>query len=186
MSANKYMKKLAVIGLVFTLCLAAIGVGYAGWFQTLYIEGTTNTGEVDICFVADPAPITSDNEEPYIGGVPDVGTITVSLEDGPDGDGDMSVMVVGLEHGYYCYEGYIEFDVKNNGTVPIKVTSIDITVPLNGELDVTLLGLAEGFGLNPGQSHTCYLTAHVLTNVQGNYNFSIAIQVANWNEEVGP
>ena len=185
MSANKYIKKITVISLVLTLCLAVIGVGYAGWFGNLYIEGTTNTGEVDIEFVADTVE-TSDNEQPYVpNGPPDVATVSASLLDGADGDGDMSVMSVSLEHGYYCYVGMINFDVRNNGTVPIKVTSINVTEPLYGEVDVLLSGISVGNGLNPGQSISCVLMAHVTTNVHGNYNFSVAIDVANWNEEGG-
>jgi hypothetical protein len=82
--------------------------------------------------------------------------------------------------------GVVEFYVRNNGTVPIRVTDINITEPLNGEVDVLLSGIAVDTPLNPGQSVYCTLMAHVTTNVHGSYNFAVDIEVANWNEEVAP
>ena len=41
------MKKLLVITLVSVMALAALGAGYALWFDTLSITGTVQTGGVD-------------------------------------------------------------------------------------------------------------------------------------------
>jgi hypothetical protein len=42
------MKKMTVVALVLVLCLAALGVGYANWTDEIVIEGTADTGSVDI------------------------------------------------------------------------------------------------------------------------------------------
>ena len=42
------MKKLGLISLALVLALGALGVGYAAWTDTITIEGTVNTGSVDI------------------------------------------------------------------------------------------------------------------------------------------
>jgi hypothetical protein len=42
------MKKIGLLALVLVFALGALGVGYAHWSQTLYIDGTVNTGEVKV------------------------------------------------------------------------------------------------------------------------------------------
>ena len=46
------MKKIGIICLAVLLALGALGVGYAKWFDTLNIQGTVETGELDWEFVA--------------------------------------------------------------------------------------------------------------------------------------
>jgi len=42
------MKKIGLLALALVLALGALGVGYAAWTDTVTIEGTVNTGTVDI------------------------------------------------------------------------------------------------------------------------------------------
>jgi len=42
------MKKLSIIALVLVICLAAVGVGYASWTDTITIDGDVQTGSVDL------------------------------------------------------------------------------------------------------------------------------------------
>lgn len=42
------MKKIGLLSLALVLALGALGVGYAHWTDTIYIEGTVCTGSVDI------------------------------------------------------------------------------------------------------------------------------------------
>jgi hypothetical protein len=42
------MKKIGLLSLALVLALGALGVGYAHWTDTICIEGTVNTGSVDI------------------------------------------------------------------------------------------------------------------------------------------
>jgi len=42
------MKKIGLLCLALVLALGALGVGYAAWTDTITIEGTVNTGSVDI------------------------------------------------------------------------------------------------------------------------------------------
>jgi len=168
--------KIGVICLVLMLCLAAIGVGYGHWSQTLNIDGTVDTGELDIEFLN---CVTGDNET---GG--DVGEMSV-LEVDTDGDLDIDKLIVTLDYGYFCYEGYVIFDVHNNGSVPEEVVAVTITEPIGGEVDVSLSGIAVGSQLSPGQSVPCVLSAHVTSNVSGTYSFSVVIEAWNWNQAGG-
>jgi len=42
------MKKIGLLALAIVLALGALGVGYAAWTDTIFINGTVNTGNVDI------------------------------------------------------------------------------------------------------------------------------------------
>ena len=42
------MKKIGLLCLVLVFALGSLGIGYAAWTDTLYIDGTVNTGDVDI------------------------------------------------------------------------------------------------------------------------------------------
>jgi hypothetical protein len=42
------MKKIGLLCLALVLALGALGVGYAAWIDTITIQGTVNTGSVDI------------------------------------------------------------------------------------------------------------------------------------------
>jgi hypothetical protein len=42
------MKKIGLFCLALVLALGALGVGYASWTDTIFIDGTVNTGSVDI------------------------------------------------------------------------------------------------------------------------------------------
>jgi len=42
------MKKIGLLALALVLALGALGVGYAAWTDTVTIEGTVNTGTVDL------------------------------------------------------------------------------------------------------------------------------------------
>ena len=46
------MKKIGLLCLVLIFALGSLGIGYAAWTDTLYIEGTVNTGDVDLEIVA--------------------------------------------------------------------------------------------------------------------------------------
>ena len=42
------MKKIGLLALALILALGALGVGYAAWTDTIYIEGTVTTGSLDL------------------------------------------------------------------------------------------------------------------------------------------
>lgn len=190
MIRKRYVGKISLICLVLTLCLAAIGVGYGGWTDNLSIDGTVETGEVDVEFLNETF---QDSEEPHVAGKPDIGITTVTLND-TDGDGDFDEMKVDQVHGYYCYTSYVWFQVHNNGSVPVKVVACDITEPIddNGTpldetddvtlVEVALSGIAVGQQIEPDETVYCFLSAHVATNTSGNYSFSVDIEVWNYNE----
>jgi hypothetical protein len=116
------------IFIILVIALAALGVGYALWSETLSISGTVSTGEVDVEFS------THNKEEcvdingtltcPEPPEKADVADCTVEWL-GPDGDsnGDdgfdqLVVTVTGMYPSYHCI---VSFDVTSTGSVPVHV-----------------------------------------------------------------
>ena len=42
------MRKIGILALALVMAIGALGVGYAAWTDTIYINGTVNTGSVDL------------------------------------------------------------------------------------------------------------------------------------------
>ena len=142
---------MATICLVLTLCLAAIGVGYGHWTNTLDIQGTAQTGEMDVGFLN---AVATDNEDPG----EDTALTNVTLID------------------------WDNFEVHNHGSVPVKVTKVDLQPPVGGEVDIGVFGIKVGDIIDAGDHLDCILTAHIATNASGEADFWVFIDFENWVE----
>jgi len=124
------MKKIGLLCLAIVLALGALGVGYAAWTDTIYIDGTVTTGVAKIC-IDETKPITQldtglDHHavttcEPFSidyagqGDDPkDVGNTTVTRL-------DCDTLEVIVNNAYPCYYNHIDFWVVNRGTIPLKI-----------------------------------------------------------------
>jgi hypothetical protein len=112
------MKKIILICLGLVLALGSMGVGYALWSDSLYLEGTINTGEVDVCLVS----IASDDVGIDLGYTKDVGVTTVGITDCYNG-------WVTVDNAYPSYENFVHFTTEITGTVPVILEDIIITNP---------------------------------------------------------
>ena len=134
------MKKIGVICLALVLALGSLGVGYALWSDTLFLEGTVETGEVDWEFesfsILDPfddnSTIGDWNIDPGFSGAAyqtskSVGWITGVLVDGLDGDGDNSTLNLTFHNMYPCYYNSINLYPICTGNVPIHFTKATIS-----------------------------------------------------------
>jgi hypothetical protein len=153
-------KKIGLLCLALVFALGALGVGYAMWSDTLYIDGTVYTGDVDVEFssqmpndsggaVADLS--TGDPAEPGTWTYPDIdnpSTWTWSGAVQPETDPDYpeykevasidcnidqatSTLTVTIDHGYPSYFGGVGFTIDNLGTVPVKILSMKL-ITVNG------------------------------------------------------
>lgn len=212
-ASENSMKKIGVICLAVLLALGALGLGYAKWFDTLNIQGTVETGELDWEFVANSfnqkdigldwtgdlltSPVLTQLDK-------DVGSTTGALCD-TDDDGDFDLLTVTIDNAYPCYANDIHFWVHCNGTVPLIIERVII----NGQIEITkdpspvaLLDLdGDGaddveilWGDNIGtQLHFCEsveisFLVHVLqpTPENSTLRFNVAIEAVQWNESIHP
>ena len=95
------MKKFGLLLLALVLALGTLGVGYAMWYEDLYIDGTVYTGEVyaywDLCGCFD----IEDK---------DVGTIDCQID-----ASDPRILTITVNNGYPCYFGDCEVEYAETG-----------------------------------------------------------------------
>ncbi len=222
------MKKIGLLCLALVLALGTMGVGYSMWYQTVYINGQVNTGNVcvqwanasnlDPC----PCPATSPGMSYYTGSLdPNFNVAAITGDPGGwpyapagnypyyitdknvactsvDGIGTKTLTVT-IYNGYPLYYNDLEVHFINCGTIPVKLTNIQIT-PLNftnadSPWDPTNGGqvwvsVTDGIGtqLEPNDQKAASLifvvqesAAQGLTGTSA-YQFTITWTVTQWNE----
>lgn len=120
------MKKVKIYALALVLVLSCLGVSYAAWSDELVVEGSVETGDIDVYFsdfdvVYDADANTKDDEE----------VATVSLVSVCEDDKELKFEI---DNAYPQFMANIEFEVHNQGSIPVKLQSVDIDAP--GELEV--------------------------------------------------
>jgi hypothetical protein len=101
-------------------------------------------------------------------------------------------MKITISNGYPGYKCEVEFEVKNTGSIPVKLYFFDqdgnrLTLPATFTLDnavtCTLDG-EDGAQVHPGESETYTLSCRVKQSAEENaqYTTQIYIQARQWNE----
>jgi hypothetical protein len=166
------MKRIGLIFLAMVLALGALGVGYAAWAKTLDIKGTIATGDSSAIF----------SEQNYDNGF-DYANITIAPD--PNNSKILKVTVTNAYPGAIFTD--VPFTIQNDGTVPIKVTSVDLTDNPNsvlatysstspaGFVDVNAYGYGTfSFSLN---------TDYNIIDSASNYTFELTL---NYTFAAGP
>lgn len=123
-------KKLMIAPALLLFALLTTSIAYGLWFQTLYVSGTVNTGELDWCFTlgltsdgtgaADlNAPDMPDEVIIPAPGDKDVGRTIISLV-------DCHTINVTLNNTYPCYFTMVSVYMENTGTIPIIIRDVSI------------------------------------------------------------
>jgi hypothetical protein len=145
----KGTKKVAILFLALTVALGAMGAGFAHWSQTLYINGTVETGTFLVGFedqyTDDPPAVDGTPGVIIPQNSPDDGTIDPGYDKNVaacdcellfykgDHDGvDLFEKVhVTVLNGYPCYTNILTVTIGNGGTIPANVGDASVTV-ING------------------------------------------------------
>jgi len=165
------MKKIGLICLALVLALGALGVGFAMWDKTLYIDGTVNTGEVNAIFTT-----ASCTEDPEVEGK-DVGSCSLT------GIGEQTLNIT-VTNGYPCYGVTVNFTIDNVGTIPVKIQSFKVTNPDPTAVTVTWVSPAIGTQIEPQGDVPGSIYIHVEQEADelATYTFSAKILLVQWNE----
>ncbi|RLI26052.1 hypothetical protein DRO58_05860 [Candidatus Bathyarchaeota archaeon] len=172
--------------------LSVLGVAYAHWSETLTINGTVDTGKLEL----ELSCTCSDNDDAE----KDVAEITCTvtdLEDEPDS------VTITITNAYPCYTVYITFDVENVGTVPAVLKELyfdDTAVTLQPDMGPVIENYLEGeipglevvsitwsgdpFGqIEPGHSAVVSLELHFGEDTveDATYEFTITFVYENWS-----
>ena len=159
------MKKIGLLSLALVLALGALGVGYAAWTDTITIEGTVNTGSVDLQVVElsstliykvpdAPGEIVvvkqKENLRDLGGGIgwhivnvppiPDNGILVAQAKTTSPEDDEI---VITVDNAFPCQDLTADFLIHYVGSVPAKVdvelTGCEDLTPDNGINDCDVL-----------------------------------------------
>jgi hypothetical protein len=198
------MKKsnLPIAGLiiVISLLLISTGVAYGLWSKTLDLNGTVNTGSINVhwdgCYCADNGIDPFPNPWPYPYPKPDpkdVGETICEVD-----SQDPTLMHMTVNNGYPSYFTDCEYHFENLGSLPVKIIGYK-TYPNNftlasangaedGELWVKYY---DGVGSvmdpcpdddNCEQSGSVMLHVEQPAQMNSTYTFDVKICLAQWNE----
>jgi len=209
------MKKLTTTAIATLAVLIAVGVAFALWADVLKIHIEVNTGNVDVQFgsyskkeyVGFPSKVPINGKWSFVqeGSNPeakDVGQCTVTLQDiedeeqnsglgTPAGNSDLD-LVITIENGYPGYKCEVTFEVKNTGTIPVKLYFYDeggnrltlpATITIEDAVTCTLDG-EDGAQVHSDESETYTLSCVVQQSASedAQYSTQIYIQARQWNE----
>jgi len=199
----------SIMGIFLALVmLASMSVALAMWSETLRINVTVNTGEVDVEWSNfwDNDTVEKPEARPPL----DVTQVYVEAEDW-DTEGDTIKLNVTIVNAYPCYNVSIYGNVSNIGTIPVKLLSATIKYTINAEeqsvslppdtwvdldldndskadinvfLEISNDADCDGIQIDPGSFDVYELTIHVKQNATEltTYFFEIEMVFAQWNE----
>jgi len=176
---------------LIAVLVASFSIAYAMWSETLKINVSAQTGEVDVAWIdwscndngADPQipNSTFNNTEGK-----DVAKCYVEPEVYDD-EGDVVKLNVTIVNAYPGYHAVITAVVKNVGTIPVKLYNYTIGSYDTDALSV-YLGIPEDTQIHANETKEYTLTIDVLQNATENssYSFEVVLVFAQWNEVTGP
>ena len=203
------MKQLTVIATA--LLLTTVAISFALWADVLKIQLVAYTGNVDVQFGSYSATeyvgfpdgnggwsFVEEGSDPE---AKDVGQCTVTLQEVENeeshnpssaGNNDLDLNIT-ITNGYPGYNCTVTFEVKNTGTIPVKLyffdedgnrlTPLPATFTLDSGVTCTLSG-EDGAQVHPDKSETYTLSCVVQQSASENtqYMTQIYIQARQWNE----
>ncbi len=148
------MRRIGLLTMALVLALGSLGVAYAAWTDEITIEGTVNTGSVELNVVDySGSAIYKDLEtdemvswhgwmgdDPY---ADDANYWPVASASARAGEGDEADIVVSFENAFPCETLMADFLLHYNGSVPAKlyaeVTDVTGDQALIDNLDVQFM-----------------------------------------------
>lgn len=189
------MKKAIGMFAALILALGMTGVGYATWQKSLYINGTVNTGTVDVAWSEEYSWDTDDWV--FIDDLPsdikDVSKILCEID-----DLDLNTLHVTVTNAYPSIDYYNVVNIANVGTIPVHLYVVSLNSPAVVEVDISyyydydltrsITELPDGYiQLHPGEIIYAVIHVHITQDaVEGRigelaYTFDAEIVAVQWN-----
>jgi hypothetical protein len=163
------------MAIIATLLIALMvaGIAFAMWDKTIYLNGTVETGEVDLECVS----VADDDNGIDPGKDKDVGDTTALID-----PTDPQIIHVLITNGYPSYHVYVHCTILNTGTIPVKLQDI-IHTSVPPELTVEASD-SIGEQVDPGERRDYTLYIHVEQNAAelATYYFTVELWFVQWNE----
>lgn len=124
------MQKTAFVCVIMVLALTLTGFGFAKWSDTVTIEHSVATGDVEVGIVttavldqgADPNQAPGDNSEEK-----DVASTLFANDTAICTSGYYESTTVAITNAYPWYKTGATMELKNLGTIPVKIEDIEAT-----------------------------------------------------------
>ncbi|RDV82530.1 hypothetical protein [Ammonifex thiophilus] len=172
------MKRAKFLSLVMVIALALMGAAYAAWTETININASVATGTYDVTFSSVSTNDVGDTVDP--GADKNVGKTEATISE------DAKTITVTAENTYPGYNAEVTYKIKNTGTIPLKVQSIEINIPESdkGKIEVTNEQDIAGKVLDPGQEAEGKIK-HVVTDnavERASYSYTLKVNTIQWNK----
>jgi hypothetical protein len=208
MDKGEQMKKIGLICIASIIVLGGIGAGYALWENNLSVLGQVETGIASAQFEQvvsnDPSPGGGDpggSPDPaehgtwsLVIGVPVWDGTTYAQNDGAtDASGaGTSILTVNMSNVYQCYYGSAGVTIKNTGTIPVIVSTVNtivagpVTDPDGDLLDIVFTGAlveATHMQIDAGDEVLGSVDLHCFNPDPDGTNYTVFITVTfiEWN-----
>lgn len=154
MKRNRFAR-VGILSIALLLSLGIMGVGYAVWTDTAFVDGTVETGS-------------------WVGVLDEPVSQNITLSVAPPDTLNVSVSNAQVTTDYTG-----SFEVNNTGTVPIKIGSIDFDLPPNTTASVT--GVHVGDQIEPGGTKFAGVSTSTVIACNS-YDFTVTFTFVLWNE----
>jgi len=164
------MKKIGLLALALVLALGTLGVGYAMWYEDLFIEGTVMTGDLDVDWSQGVPYDDEDTGKDVSSGVCRI-------------DGD--TLYITITDAYPCITYHFPIDIHGVGTVPAHLCPLVVTGGnLPASATVTFPNWS-GAQIHLGDTVNGEITVHLAnpgTAENTTYTFTATLQAYQYNE----
>jgi hypothetical protein len=162
------MKKIGLLALALVLALGVLGVGFARWYDDLYIDGIVETGNIGAEWSI---------EGFYDDELKEVSWIDAYLV-APD------TMYIDIYEAYPCVTYYVDFNIECTGSVPIHLGPPDIQTDLPAGATLCFPQDMCNYQLHHGDIYYGTLSIHLDNDAEQDwvYGFAITIEYAQYNE----
>ncbi|MEM2031068.1 MAG: SipW-dependent-type signal peptide-containing protein [Archaeoglobaceae archaeon] len=157
------MRKFGAMFVVLLVALGLVGATYAVWTDQLTISGSVATGKLEVVFSS--AEALQDNDpEGY-----DIGSVTCSIsEDGKTG-------YVTISNAYPGYEASCVFTIANVGSIPAKVTGIEINADEGLTVETSGVYVDDVIDVEDSADLTVTVTCGEEVEEDSDYTFTVTI-----------
>jgi len=170
-------KKLFATFAILIIALGIVGFTYAHWSKVVTVDGTVNTGRLNLIIVSaadDDNGIDPDYDK-------NVADTVIAID-----PTDPQIAHITITNAYPSYHVYWHVTIKNVGTIPAKLKEIVINNP-NPCLEVDawdhLYEQLDPYPTQPYQSdYSGYVHVKQCADKGATYTFTVQFVFWNWNE----
>jgi predicted ribosomally synthesized peptide with SipW-like signal peptide len=191
-------KKIGLLCLALVLALGALGVGYASWHDVITVDGTVNTGTLDLSVDnytgtwvykdVEAGTCIESTEELDLTQYTDYMLVAYAYAEQDPSGTDHDVLVT-FHNLFPCVYFTADFDVHFTGTVPANLTVQNLTVTGADPSWVAITGFPEGQQVDEDTTFHVAITIHVPQPANGqdgqglDGEISGQIVATQWNED---